>query len=136
MADNTSERKKDSTSEGAVCVKQLSADNEVIGLSHNPPKSPKKEEKGRRTRTSSSSPCKKSLRRKNHKNKKYRRHYTSSSSSTSSPSSGFPSPTPVNALSNRRFQIITEEEKLQYSIPGDKGKYVNKVLIAFYQTKI
>ena len=32
MADNSSERKKNSTPEGGVFVKQPSADNEVIGL--------------------------------------------------------------------------------------------------------
>ena len=47
MADNSSERKKDSIPEGGVFVKQPSADNEVIGLSHNPSKSPKKKKKRR-----------------------------------------------------------------------------------------
>ena len=83
MADNSSEKKKDSTPEGGVFAKQPSTDNEVIGLSHNPSKSPKKKEKRRRTRSSSSlsssssrskSPRKKGSRRKHHKNKKRRRH--------------------------------------------------------------
>ena len=47
-------REKDSTPKGGVFVKQPSADNEVIGLSHNPSKSPKKKEKRRRTRSISS----------------------------------------------------------------------------------
>ena len=35
MADNSSERKKDSISKGGVFVKQLSTAHGVIGLSHN-----------------------------------------------------------------------------------------------------
>ena len=87
MASYSSERKEDSTPEGGVFVKQPSTDHEVIGLSHNPSKSPKKKEKQRQTRSSSSStsssrlksPRKRSSRRKHHKNKKCRRNYTSSS---------------------------------------------------------
>ena len=45
MADNSGERKKDSTPEGGVFVKQPSTDHEVIGLSYNSSKSPKKKEK-------------------------------------------------------------------------------------------
>ena len=144
MADNSSERRKDSTPEGEVFVKQPSTDHEVIGLSHNPSKSPKKKEKRRRTRSSSlsssssrsKSPRKRSPRRKHHKNKKRRRHYPSSSSSDSSPSSRSPSLTPINTSSSRRFQIITEEEKFQYRIPGDMAEYVNENFDAFYQRKI
>ena len=53
MSDKSSERKKDSTPE--AFVKQPSADNEAIGLPHNPSKSPEEEEKWRRTGSSSSS---------------------------------------------------------------------------------
>ena len=45
MEDNSKERKKDSTPEGGVFVKQPSTDNKAIGLSHNPSKSPMKKEK-------------------------------------------------------------------------------------------
>ena len=44
MVDNSGERKKDSTPQRRVFVKQPSADNEVIGLSHNSSKSPKKKQ--------------------------------------------------------------------------------------------
>ena len=144
MADNGSERKKDSTPERGAFVKQPSTDHEVIGISHNPSKSTKKKGKRRRTRSSSSSsssssrsnsPRKRSSRRKHHKNKKRRRHYTSSSSSDSSPSSRSPSPTPVNTSSSRRFQIITEEEKFQYNIPGDMAEYVNENFDRFLSEK-
>ena len=135
MVDNSSERKNDSTPEGRVYAKKPSTNHEVIGLPHNPSKSPKKKGKRRRTRSSSSSsspssrsksPRRRVLRRKHHKNKKRRRHYASSSSSDSSSSSRSPSSTPVNTSSSRRFQIIIEEEKFQYSIPGDMAKYVNE----------
>ena len=140
MADNSSERKKDS----GVFVKQPLTDYEVIGLSYNPSKSPKKKEKRRRTRSSSSSSSsssrskshrKRRSRRKYHKNKKRRRHYTSSSSSDSSTSSRSPSPTPVNTSSSRRFQITTEEEKFQYSIPGDMAECVNENFDRFLSEK-
>ena len=126
---------------GEVFVKQPSADSEVIGFSHNPSKSPKRKEKRRRTRSSSSSssssrsksPRKRSSRRKHHITMKRRRHYTSSSSSDLSPSSRSSSPTPVSTSSSPRFQIITEEEKFQYSIPGDMAKYVNENFDRFLQ---
>ena len=51
MEDNSKERKKDSIPEGGVFVKQISTDNKVIGLSHNPSKSPMKKEKRWRTRS-------------------------------------------------------------------------------------
>ena len=126
MAGNSGERKKDTTTEGGVFVKQPSVDNKVI--SPNSSKLPKKKVKRRRTRNGSSSsssssrskpPKKSSSRRKNNKHKKRRCHYISSNSSDLSPSSRSQSPTPVNTLSSRRFQIGPEEEKFQYSIPGD-----------------
>lgn len=46
MEDNSKEGKKDSTPEGGVFVMQPSTDDKVIGLSHNPSKSPMKKEKG------------------------------------------------------------------------------------------
>ena len=126
-----------------VFVKQPSANNEVTGLSHNSPKSPKKKVKRRWTRSSSSSsfsskskpPGKSSSRRKHHKNKKRRRHYTSSNSLHSFPSSRSPSPTSVNTLSGGMFQIITEEEKFHYSILGDMAKYVNENFDCFLSEK-
>ena len=144
MADNSSERKNDSNPEGEVYVKKPSTNHEVIGLPHNPSKSPKKKGKRRRTRSSpsSSSPSSRSkslrrrvLRRKHHKNKKRRRHYASSSSSDSFPSSRSPSSTPVNTSSSRRFQIITEEENFQASILGDMAKYVNENFDCFLSEK-
>ena len=83
----------------------------------------------------SKSPRKRSSKRKHHNNKKRRRHYTSSRSSDLSPSSRSPSPTSVNTPSSRRFQIITEEEKFQYSIPGDMTKYVNENFDRFLSEK-
>ena len=47
MADNSSERKKDSTSEEGVFVKHTSVDIEVIGFLHNTSTLPKKNEKQR-----------------------------------------------------------------------------------------
>ena len=144
MSDTSSERKKDLTPEIGVFVKQPSTVNEVIGLSHNPSKSPRKKGKRRRTRNSQSSSSslsrsksshRRSSRRKHHKNKKHRRHHTSSSSSDSSPLSRLPSPTPVNTSSSRRFQITTEEEKFQYSIPGNMAIQVNKNFNRFLSEK-
>ena len=134
------------TLEGGVFVKQVSADIEVISLSHNPSKSPKKKEKRRWTRSSCSSWSSSSSRSKSPLKEVQDVNITRTRNVDAIiplPVHQFrllsadlhQSPTFVNTSSKRRFQIITEEEEFQYSIPGDMAKYVNENVDRFSSDK-